>query len=69
MSILKTELPKDSLLNTTTQFDFVDSFQRVLNNHDHKFTSTDIGKSFFSSDPKWIEKLFVLRNKKFPYSD
>jgi len=63
MSILKTKLPKDSLLNTKTQYDFVDSFQGILNDHDHKFTSTDIGKSFFSSGPKWVEKLFVLRNK------
>ncbi|MDD4992804.1 MAG: DUF2867 domain-containing protein [Paludibacter sp.] len=27
------------------------------------FSPTDIGKAFFSSGPRWIDKLFILRNK------
>lgn len=40
----------------------MDSFQGVLNDFDDKITSVDIGKAFFSCGPKWVEKLFHLRN-------
>lgn len=64
MTILKTTLPKESLLNTNTEkHDYIDSFQGVLNDPENKFTLVDIGKSFFSSGPKWIESLFALRNR------
>ena len=67
MTILKTELPKESLLNTNIEkHDYIDSFQGVLNDPGNKFTLVDIGKSFFSSGPKWIESLFALRNKIVP---
>lgn len=64
MTILKTALPKESLLNTNAEKnDYIDSFQGVLNDPENKFTLVDIGKSFFSSGPKWIESLFALRNR------
>jgi hypothetical protein len=64
MTIIKTILPKESLLNTNTEkHDYTDSFQGVLNDPRNKFTLVDIGKSFFSSKSKWIEKLFALRNR------
>lgn len=64
MNILKVELPKKSLLNTSSEkHDFADSFQAALHDPDRKITSTDIGKSFFTSSPKWVEKLFTFRNK------
>lgn len=64
MKILKTSLPNNSILNTSNkEYDYVDSFQGVLNDNENKFTSTDIGKAFFSSGPKWVGRLFILRNK------
>tara|TARA_B100001939_G_C16644548_1_gene489052 strand:- start:90 stop:635 length:546 start_codon:yes stop_codon:yes gene_type:complete len=64
MKILKISLPNNSILNTSNkEYDYVDSFQGVLNDNENKFTSTDISKAFFSSGPKWVGRLFILRNK------
>jgi hypothetical protein len=64
MKIVKTILPKNSILNTShNEYGYVDSFQGVLYDIENKITSVDIGKAFFSSGPKWVGKLFNLRNK------
>lgn len=64
MKIQKTELPKVSLLHTTPHpYHYVDSYQGMLYDVDNSLTSGDVGKAFFSSGPKWVEKLFALRNK------
>ena len=64
MKIIKTTLPYQSLLNNSEKkYDYIDSFQGAINVIDNKFTSTDIGKAFFSSGPQWVSKLFSLRNK------
>ena len=64
MKILKTTLPNNSILNTPNkEYGYVDSFQGVINDNENKFSSTDIGKAFFSSGPKWVGRLFTLRNK------
>ncbi|EKT4498015.1 DUF2867 domain-containing protein [Flavobacterium psychrophilum] len=64
MKIVKTTLPNNSILNTTgKKYDYVDSFQGMFNDIENQITSVDIGKAFFSSGPKWVEKLFALRNK------
>jgi hypothetical protein len=64
MKIVKTTLPINSILNTShKEYDYVDSFQGVLNDVENKITSVDIGRAFFSSEPKWVGKLFNLRNK------
>jgi len=64
MTIIKTTLPTNSKLNTIhNKYDYVDSFHGVLNDDKNEFTSVDIGKAFFSSGPKWVGKLFILRNK------
>lgn len=63
MKILKTELPKASLLHTTPHpYHYVDSFQGMLYDVDNTITPGDVGKAFFISGPKWVEKLFALRN-------
>ena len=63
MKILKTDLPKASLLHTPPHpYHYVDSYQGILNDVDNTITSVDVGKAFFSSGPKWVEKLFALRN-------
>lgn len=64
MRIVKTTLPNNSILNAShKEYGYVDSFQGELNDSDNKFNSADIGKAFFSSGPKWVGKLFTLRNK------
>ncbi len=61
MIIVRTSLPKNSILNVSNKkYNYVDCFQGVLNDIENKFTSTDIGKSFFSSGPKWVGKLFAI---------
>ncbi|MCK9414547.1 MAG: DUF2867 domain-containing protein [Prolixibacteraceae bacterium] len=63
MTITKTTLPKESILNVGhKKYDFVDSFRGVLNDDKDSFSTVDIGKAFFSSGPKWVGKLFALRN-------
>jgi len=64
MKIKKTEIPKNSLLKTNNMsYDYIDSFQGQFIDKFQKIGTTEIGKSFFSSGPKWIDKLFALRNK------
>jgi hypothetical protein len=64
MKIFKTTLPNNSILYTSyKKFDYVDSFRGLLNDNENKITSSHLGKAFFSSGPKWVEKLFALRNK------
>lgn len=68
MTILKkTTLPKNSILNSNhSKYDYVDGFAGMVIDHDHKFTSLHLWIAFFSSalkSPKWIERLFIWRNK------
>lgn len=64
MKIVKMTIPNNSILNTSRkEYDYVDSFQGVLNDIENRITSVDIGKTFFSNGPKWVGKLFNLRNK------
>ena len=64
MKIIKTKLPEDSVLNNSpNKFDYIDSFMGVFNDNRNLINTTDIGKAFFTSGPKWVEKLFSLRNK------
>lgn len=63
MSISKSTLPVDSILMSgENQYDYIDSYQGFFRNKKN-ITSTEIGKAFFMSGPKWIEKLFDFRNK------
>ena len=64
MKIKKTEIPKNSLLCTNNiSYDYIDSFQGQFIDKFQKIGTTEIGKSFFSSGPNWIDKLFEFRNK------
>ena len=62
MEIKACRLPKHSVLQKT-HFEYVDSFQGRFLDNENKITSTDIGKYFFTSAPKWTERLFELRNR------
>jgi Protein of unknown function (DUF2867) len=61
MKINKSTLPQHSLL-ANTPCDYSDSFEGILTSK-NQIHSIDLGKSFFSSAPKWVDYLFELRNK------
>ena len=64
MKIIKSKIPDNSILNSNhKKYDYVDSFQGILLDGENKFTPKDIGKAFFTSGPKWVGKLFNLRNE------
>jgi|SRR5690554_2964534 len=64
MTISKAELPDKSLLRTDGKiYDYIDSYQGNFIDQNGNIDSTKIGKSFFASGPKWIDKLFAFRNK------
>ena len=64
MKITKTEIPKNSLLKTNNMtYDYIDSFQGEFSDKFQNIGTKEVGKSFFSSGPKWIDKLFTFRNK------
>ena len=54
-------LPNNSVL-TQQQYDYVDSFSEILTDNHLNIDTTKVGKAFFSSGPKWIAKLFTIRN-------
>lgn len=64
MKILKSSLPKSSILRIDNKkFDFVDSFEGILIDKNSSINSQKVGKAFFTSSPKWVEKLMLFRNK------
>lgn len=64
MTIRKSDLPKQSKLNIEHKtYDFVDSFEGVLTDEKNTIDGQKVGRAFFTSSPKWVDKLFVLRNK------
>lgn len=64
MTISRAELPDKSLLKIDEKsYDYIDSFQGDFIDRNGNIDSSKIGKSFFASEPKWIEKLFAFRNK------
>lgn len=56
-------LPKNSILQQEKNFKFIDAYEENFYDEDDNIDIIKICKLFFSSDPKWIEKLFNLRNK------
>ena len=64
MAIIKTTLPHYSILNNShKKYNYIDSFQGKVIDKENKLTSIDVGKAFFSSAPKWKDRLFALRNR------
>ncbi|GAA4234146.1 DUF2867 domain-containing protein [Postechiella marina] len=63
-NITKVNIPTTSvLLNNNTIYDYSDSYQTYYLDKNSNISSTQIGKAFFASAPKWSEKLFELRNR------
>lgn len=64
MNISKTTLPEGSILHGGSHtFDYIDSFQAKFSDPENRIVPKDVGKAFFKSAPKWVEKLFNFRNK------
>jgi len=64
MTISKSEIPETSILRTNNMaYDYIDSFQGKFIDKFQNIGTTEIGKSFFASGPKWIDKLFEFRNR------
>lgn len=64
MKIFQSELPKDSVLQIKgTTYDYQDAFQCAVNDKNDKLEPADVCNAFFSSAPKWVKRLFTLRNK------
>lgn len=64
MNIYKSKLPERSALNIKKNaFSYMESFESLYIDQNTSITSTEIGKAFFASCPKWAERLFLIRDK------
>lgn len=64
MRIKKTEFPEKSILSQGKKdFDYIDSFQGEVTDVAGNIDISEIGKTFFTSGPKWGKKMFGFRNK------
>ena len=62
MKIKKTIFPQNSMLSKTNS-DYFDCYIGSIEGNVKNITSDEVGRAFFMSSPKWIEKLMSLRNK------
>ncbi|SEL71975.1 Protein of unknown function [Aquimarina amphilecti] len=62
MKVEKVNLPETSLL-LKNEYDYSDSFISEFIDKEDTIDILVVTKAFFSTSPKWIEKLFLLRNK------
>lgn len=64
MTVKKNGLPEKSILKRDGKnYDYIDSYQSDFTTTNNNISPTEIGKAFFTSGPKWVEKLFAIRNK------
>ena len=63
MAIRKTSLPVGSLLQQQGgELHFVESYEGDFSDPGGRVGSVEIGRLFFSSGPRWVGRLFALRN-------
>jgi hypothetical protein len=63
-TVVKSSLPDHSILKQSgNTYDFVDSYQSSFYDKEQTIGAAQIGKLFFTSGPKWIERLFTVRNR------
>lgn len=62
MKIETVNIPQQSIL-ASERYDYSDTYKGSFLDKENKVDSFTVGKAFFSSVPKWGEKLFMLRNK------
>lgn len=63
MKIQKTNLPENSILNTENNLEFIDAYKSDFVDKNNSIDIQKIGKLFFSTGPKWIDKIFDFRNR------
>lgn len=64
MKIHKSNLPELSILNSEKKsYDYIDSYSGELRDKNDSIKIQNVAKAFFSSSPKWVDSLFLLRNK------
>ncbi len=63
MIIIKTKIPKDSILNVVPiKYDYTDSYSRALTDENNQLNSLDVGKAFLIFSPKWMKFMVFIRN-------
>jgi hypothetical protein len=64
MPVIKTAFPTHSVLHAPgARFDYFDCYQIRLTDKTGAIKPINVAKAFFSSAPKWVDHLFMLRNK------
>lgn len=64
MKISKSDIPAESILTSEySGYDYMDSYQRVLEGWITRLIITDVGQAFFRPPPAWVRFLFLLRNR------
>ena len=64
MTIIKTDLPASSMLSLNHQkYDYVDCFQSSLIDKENSLTPSDTCKAFFTSIPRFGERLVAMRDR------
>lgn len=56
------KIPENSLLRSY-RYNHADSYEQTFVSDRTDINSTTVGKLFFSSGPKWMDRLFMLRNR------
>lgn len=62
IKIEKTGLPGASCLRTENGYQFIDGYKSKFSDPGDAIELSQIVKLFFSAGPKWLDKLFALRN-------
>ncbi len=62
MHVKKVTFPEKSILSNIN-YDYADSYSGNLDRKNSITTSTDVGNAFFTSFPKWVGILMLLRNR------
>lgn len=62
MNIQKTNLPHNSILKANNEFKFIDGYKSSFIDRNNTIDIQKVGQLFFSTGPKWIDKLFTIRN-------
>lgn len=58
------EIRKDSLLySESTRYDYIDSYAYVIVDENDRIGLLEVAQAFSKPGPKWMNGLFVLRNK------
>jgi len=64
MKIRETHLPNESVLyKNLADYNYIDSFQCIINDFNNKIDIIEIGETFVQPGPEWFEKLMKLRDK------